>query len=123
MFALLNQLSCPPGTPEEEAKHYEGTYLHHSHYTVERDAITGMFLCFDSRNNTRCALDRLYYGRASQTPEGFIMGSVGTLVYLLGMTKLTHQKEYWGKELEDRVRKHVEERRQGIICPPARLIY
>jgi hypothetical protein len=90
VFALLNQLSCPPGTPEDEAKHFEG-----------------MFLCFDSRNNTRCALDRLYYGRASQTPEGFIMGSV----------------EYWGKELEDRVRKHVEERRQGIICPPARLIY
>jgi len=62
---VLNNLVPPPGTPDEESKLYKG-----------------LFVAMNNRENEKIGYDRIFYGKASMTPPGFILGS----------------REWWGTE-------------------------
>jgi hypothetical protein len=84
VYTLLNCLAPSPGSPPE----------------VE-DAYEGLFLAFDARNNKKPGVNRIFYGKAAQTPVGFLLGC----------------QEWWDKELQDKQRKIKQDQKQGIVSP------
>lgn len=81
---LLNGLVPPPGTPEEVCQNYKG-----------------LFVAMNNRENEKSGYDRVFYGKASMTPPGFIMGCA----------------EWWGDQIrvvDERKRKLEEQQKKPV---------